>query len=115
LPSNALGDSILRLQVQSDGTLSPADRFTPANPHPLSQFDLDLGSSRPTVLPANFGGVPRKLLFVGSKAREVYLLDRDNLGGEAQGPNGADNVVAELNAGSAWSHAAVWGGDGGYL
>jgi uncharacterized protein with LGFP repeats len=114
--SNSVGESVARLQVGSNGTLSLADYFTPFNADPLSAKDQDLGSSAPIMLPDNFGSVPGHphLTFLGSKQGTGYLLDRDNLGGRA-GASGPDNAVAEVNAGATWSHPAAWAGDGGFI
>ena len=46
----------------------------------------------------------------------MLLLDRDNLGGVAQGPGGTDaslQAVGPYNG--VWGHPAFWGGDGGYV
>ncbi|HEX4540133.1 MAG TPA: hypothetical protein VH112_07780, partial [Acidimicrobiales bacterium] len=111
----ALGQSTLRLTVDSGGHLHQADRFTPFNALSLSNLDNDLGAGGPTLLPTGFGNVPNhpNLLVQPSKTA-LYLLDRDNLGGMA-GPSGPDNAVSELPNQAAWSHAAVWPGDGGYF
>ena len=111
------GDSVLRLNQQPDGTVAVADRFTPFDQDVLAARDLDLGSGGPVALPDSMGiaGHPH-LLVVGGKQGITYLLDRDNLGGLAQGPNGADASVAQspLNGG-VFGHAAVWPGEGGYF
>ena len=47
----------------------------------------------------------------------MYLLDRDNLGGNAQGPGGGDASVGPPAGpyNGIWGHPAFWGGDGGYV
>ncbi|HEY5170774.1 MAG TPA: Ig-like domain repeat protein [Acidimicrobiia bacterium] len=109
------GDSVVRLDQQPDGTVTVGDRFTPFDPGVLEAQDLDLGSGGPVALPDSMGvaGHPH-LLVVGGKQGITYLLDRDNLGGLAQGPGGTDASVAQspLN-GAVFGHAAVWPGDGG--
>jgi hypothetical protein len=113
---SALGMSTVRLTVDGSGHLNQSDHFTPSDALSLSNSDLDMGSGGPTVLPNGFGGVPNHPhLLVQPSKTSLYLLDRDNLGGMAQGPNGTDNVVSEMGGQSAWSHAAVWPGDGGYF
>ncbi len=114
-PQGALGNSTLRLTVDSNGNLQQADRFTPFNADMLNSRDLDLGAGGPTILPDGFGNVPGHphLLVQPSKAT-LYLLDRDNLGGRA-GPAGPDNVVSELANQQGFGHAAVWPGDGGFF
>jgi hypothetical protein len=117
-PPSQLGNSIVRLGQQADGSLVAADFFAPFNASSLNALDLDVGSGGPVGLPDSFGvpGHPH-LLVSGSKEGRVYLLDRDNLGGEAQGPSGTDAVVAETApfSNGIFSHAAAWPGDGGYV
>jgi LGFP repeat/PQQ-like domain len=116
LPSDALGMSEVRLQANADGSLAAADRFSPYNASSLSNQDLDFGSSGPTVLPDGFGKLAdHPHLLVQPTKTTTYLLDRDNLGGEAQGPNGSDAAVAEMSGQGTWSHAATWPGDGGFF
>ncbi len=70
------------------------------------------------ALPAGFGTAahPRLLVQTGKDGR-VYLLDRDNLGGNAQGPGGTDASVGPPAGpyNGVWGHPAFWGGDGGYV
>jgi hypothetical protein len=92
--------------------MSVADRFTPANADFLNSHDLDLGSGGPALLPDGFGGTPPSThLLVQPSKTEVYLLNRDNLGGMAQGPGSSDAVVAESGS-STWGHPAIWPGGG---
>jgi len=111
-----LGECVVKL---STATSAPqlADYFCPSDAANLNTYDVDLGSGSPTGLPASFGTAqePDLLVQVG-KSGEVYLLNRDNLGGVDQGPGGTDEVVSETGPrGGAWSHPAVWPGDGGYV
>jgi outer membrane protein assembly factor BamB len=116
-PPGALGESIVRLGVQSDGTLAATDFFSPAERATLNQQDADLGAGAPIALPAAFGTAahPHLLAHVG-KSAYLYLLDRDDLGGYQQGTGGGDRVLQRLGpSGSVWSKPSVWPGDGGYL
>ncbi|PYT07771.1 MAG: hypothetical protein DMF49_07125 [Acidobacteria bacterium] len=118
MPPANLGNSIVHLQVQPDGTLNAVDFFTPYNASTLDTFDQDLGSCGPTGLPSQYFGTPAhpNLMFTAGKEGYVYLLDRDSLGGCKQAANGRDNVVDRKgNYGGVWSHPAVWPGDGGYF
>jgi hypothetical protein len=111
-----LGGCVVKLSTATS-TPQLADYFCPSDAANLNSYDVDLGSGSPTGLPASFGTAqePDLLVQVG-KSGEVYLLDRDNLGGVDQGPGGTDNVVSETGPrGGAWSHPAVWPGDGGYV
>jgi MYXO-CTERM domain-containing protein len=116
-PPGALGESIVRVAVQADGSLAATDFFSPAERASLNQQDADLGSGAPVALPAAFGTAahPNLLAHVG-KSAYLYLLDRDDLGGYQQGTGGADRVLQRLGpSGSVWSKPSVWPGDGGYL
>lgn len=115
-----LAESVVRVQVQGNGTLTAVDHFAPYNAPTLSSQDTDIGSSGVTALPDNFGNVPNHphLLVLGGKNGRDYILDRDSLGGRVQGPNNTDTgVVAEtlVGAGPVFGHPAIWPGDGGYI
>lgn len=117
-PPGTLGESVVRLQVNSDGSLTAKDFFSPNNNSKLDQDDADFGAGGPMGLPAGFGTTAHPHLMVQSgKDGRVFLLDRDNLGGMGQGPGGGDNSVG-VPAGpynGTWDHPAFWGGDGGYV
>ncbi|WP_433047478.1 choice-of-anchor D domain-containing protein [Dactylosporangium sp. CS-033363] len=117
-PPGTLAESVIRLQVNGDGSLAAKDFFSPANNGKLDQDDTDFGSGGPVALPASFGTAahPHLLVQTGKDGR-VFLLDRDNLGGMAQGPGGSDAslVPAAGPYNGIWGHPAVWGGDGGYV
>ena len=117
-PGDQLAQSVIRLSVASDGTISPEDFFAPANATALNTNDLDLGSGGPVALPdAEFGttAIPHLMVEVGKDGR-VFLLNRDNLGGRGQGSDGTDDVLQTIGPlNGVWGHPAVWGGDGGYV
>jgi HYDIN/CFA65/VesB family protein/putative pyrroloquinoline-quinone binding quinoprotein/putative pyrroloquinoline-quinone-binding quinoprotein len=117
-PPAALGESIVRLTVQSDGTLRPTDFFAPYDAANLDSWDADLSSGGPVGLPSQYFGTPSvpNLLVTVGKQGYVYLLDRSNLGGIGEGPSGSDAVVQRIGPyGGVWSKPAVWPGDGGYV
>ncbi|MEU0562216.1 choice-of-anchor D domain-containing protein [Dactylosporangium sp. NPDC006015] len=117
-PPGTLAESIIRLQVNGDGSLTAKDFFSPFNNSRLDQDDTDFGSGGPMALPAGFGTPAHpKLLVQTGKDGRVYLLDRDNLGGNAQGPGGGDASVGPPAGpyNGVWGHPAFWGGDGGYV
>jgi hypothetical protein len=71
------GDSILEL----DASLNFVDFFTPYNADTLlNPRDLDLGSVGPIVVPDQSVG-PAHLLVGSGKAEEMYVLNRDSMGG----------------------------------
>jgi hypothetical protein len=117
-PPPNLGESIVRLQVQSDGTLKATDFFAPYNAQSLDSWDADFASGGVTGLPEEEFGTPTipHLAVAVGKDGYVYLLNRDNLGGIAQGPSGSDDVVQRIGPyGGVWSRPGVWPGQGGWI
>ena len=120
-PNWQLSESAVRLQVQSDGSLTPTDFFAPSNRAMLDQNDEDFGSGGPVGLPsAVYFGTPderpESLMIAAGKAATIYVLNRDQMGGFAQGGGGGDAVVSTTTANAGlWSRIAVWPGDGGYI
>ncbi len=117
-PPPNLGESIVRLQVQSDGSLKPTDFFAPYDAASLDSWDADFASGGVTGLPEETFGtaaIPHLAVAVG-KDGYVYLLNRDNLGGIGQGPSGSDKVVQRIGPyGGVWSRPGVWPGEGGWV
>ncbi len=70
--SESWGQSVLRFATQ--GGLSLADYFTPAEWNPLNNSDTDFGSSGPTLIPGT------NQLFSIGKEGTLFLLDKTNLG-----------------------------------
>jgi hypothetical protein len=116
-PAN-LGESAVRVVVQADNTLKAVDFFTPFNAPTLDANDSDFGAGGIIGLPPAFFGtaaIPH-LAVVAGKTGIVFLLNADSLGGCQQGAGAGDQVVAELGPYTgAWSHPAVWPGDGGWM
>jgi outer membrane protein assembly factor BamB len=117
-PEGELGESVVRVAVQPDGTLKATDFFSPFENTRFSDEDLDLGSGAPIALPSPYFGtkaIPHLMVEVG-KPGIIYLLNRDDLGGMGQGAEEKDEVVQELpETGGLWGSIAAWPGDGGYL
>lgn len=118
-PPGQLSESVVRLGVNSDGSMHAQDFFSPANGPSLDQNDTDLGSGGPLALPAvPFGAStahPHLLVEVGKDGR-VFLLDRDHLGGRKQGPGGTDAVLGVTGPfQGVWGHPAAYGGSGGFV
>jgi hypothetical protein len=117
-PPSSLGESIVRLAVQADGSLKPVDFFAPFDASTLDSWDADFASGGLTALNEQFFGTPSipHLAVAVGKSGYVYLLNRDNLGGIKQGLNGGDNVVQRIGPyGGVWSRPGVWPGDGGWI
>ena len=116
-PPGHLGESVVRVSVQANGTLAATDFFAPAELVALNLNDVDLGSGAPVALPTAFGTAahPNLLVQIG-KSGYIYLLDRDDLGGFMTGTAGGDRVLQRLGPnGGVWSKPSVWPGDGGYV
>src|SRR5438105_3621633 len=117
-PPASLGESIVRLAVQPDGTLKPVDFFAPYNASELDSKDLDFASSGLSGLNDQFFGTPsfKHLAVAAGKEGYVYLLNREDLGGFKQGLGGGDKVIQRIGPyGGVWSRPAVWPGDGGWI
>jgi phosphodiesterase/alkaline phosphatase D-like protein len=116
-PGN-LGESIVRLRVQTNGSLKATDFFAPFNAAELSSWDADFASGGVTGLPDEYFGtraIPSLAVAVG-KDGYVYLLNRENLGGIGEGPGGTDDVVQQIGPyGGVWSRPGVWPGEGGWV
>jgi hypothetical protein len=117
-PPQDLGESIVRLRVQSNGSLKATDFFAPFDAASLDTWDADFASGGVTGLPEEYFGtptIPRLAVAVG-KDGYVYLLNRDDLGGIGQGPSGSDDVVQRIGPyGGVWSRPGVWPGEGGWV
>ncbi len=117
-PPPTLSESVVRLDVGSNGQLTATDFFAPANAPSLDQGDVDLGSGGPIALPSQYFGTsadPDLLVQVGKDGR-IFLLNRDNLGGREQGPGMTDDTIQTLGPyDGVWGHLAVYGGQGGWV
>ncbi|MFF2246620.1 choice-of-anchor D domain-containing protein [Arthrobacter sp. NPDC058130] len=117
-PPTTLAEAVVRLRVGSDGNLKATDFFSPADNAKLNRNDADLGSGAPVAIPDGYGTAahPHLLAQIG-KDGTMYLLDRDNLGGMAQGPGGTDAVLDKAGPYSGvWGRPAFLGTpSGGYL
>ncbi|MGO9759716.1 MAG: choice-of-anchor D domain-containing protein [Solirubrobacteraceae bacterium] len=117
-PPTNLGESIVRLAVQPNGSLKAVNFFAPFNAATLDTWDADFASGGVTGLPEEYFGtpeIPRLSVAVG-KDGYVYLLNSEDLGGIAQGPDGSDDVVQRIGPyGGVWSRPGVWPGEGGWV
>jgi len=78
--ANDLGDSVLRLTFGS-GQFAVGDSFTPFDQANMAAQDLDLGSGGPILLPPQAGSTTPNLLVASGKDADIYLINRDNMGG----------------------------------
>ena len=104
------GDSILALDL-TNGVPTIQDDFTPEGQAQLDEWDMDQASGGVMLIPTQTTGSYPYLLVQAGKSGELYLLNRQNLGGYN---TAGDQVVQELpyavgNVG-AWSSAAYWNG-----
>ena len=117
-PPPQLSQSVVRLGVDANGGLAAKDFFSPANAATLDVNDQDLGSGGPVALPSPYFGTaahPNLLVEIGKEGK-LFLLDRDHLGGKAQGSGGTDDVIQALGPyHGVWGHPAAYGGEGGYV
>lgn len=117
-PPATLGHAVVRLGVGGDGTISTRDFFSPSNAASLNTNDQDLGSGAPVALPSQYFGTSatRNLMVAIGKDGRLFLLNRDHLGGKAQGSGGTDDVVQTLGPyHGVWGRPGVYGGQGGYV
>jgi len=87
------GDSIIEL----DASLNFVDFFTPYNANSLlNPDDLDLASTGPVLLPDQTVG-PTHLIVGTGKTEELYVLNRDNMGGFCAGCTDTNtNIVQDV-------------------
>jgi fibronectin type 3 domain-containing protein len=129
LPLDAdYGDSFVKVGIDSSTTqsdqgpngwgLTVVDYFTPQDQQQLSNSDEDLGSGGPIILPTSAGSSELPdLMLGGGKEGEIYLLNRNHMGGFSTTDAG---VVEELAGavGGILSDPAYFNGDiyytGGY-
>ena len=104
------GDTLLKL----DGDLNVVDYFTPKEAPCRYQYDFDVSSSGPVILPKQPGANPDEVVESGKGgnpcdggAAPIYLLDRDNLG---KFNANSDNSIQDVPGAGAgyWSSPAYW-------
>jgi hypothetical protein len=91
------GDSILKLNP-STGLAQAADYFTPYNQATMLSLDLEPGSVGPVVIDNNQGGQHPHLLIGSGKTEEIYVMDRNQLGGYCSGCTSNTNIVQDVPA-----------------
>ncbi len=104
-PPAQLAESVIRLGVNSDGSLQAKDFFSPSNAPALDASDVDFGAGGPTGLPFGTSADPDILMQAG-KFGTIYLLNRDNLGGRTSSDSGALAAVGPFT--SQFNHPAFF-------
>ena len=109
-PPGQLGESVVRLAVNRNGTLSAGDFFSQVGAPQQAATNLDFGAGGPVGLP--FGTATyRDVMVQAGKDGHIFLLNRDNLGGREQGPAGTDDALFVTQAyGGLFGHPAVFFG-----
>ena len=80
------GDSVLKLQFQNNNSITVADYFSPFDQSTMAINDKDLGSGGVTLIPDQPGLNPH-LLVTSGKSGNIYLINRDGMGGYNPGNN----------------------------
>ncbi len=76
-------------------TLALKGTYTPWNYQAMDQYDIDIASG-PNILP-DLPGLKQHLVAFGSKAGNIFLVDRDNLpGGLVQRPLGPNGFTVDM-------------------
>ncbi|MGA2133348.1 MAG: pyrrolo-quinoline quinone [Bryobacteraceae bacterium] len=105
---NDWGDTIIKLGAPSGGRMPVLTSFTPFNQDVMADDDVDLGSGGAMLLPDLPAGSPHPHLLVQSgKFGNIYLVDRDSMGGYN---SSTDDIVQELDGanGGIWGMPAYW-------
>jgi len=108
-PGGQLAESVMRLAVNADGTLSAKDFFSPDSAPTLDAYDQDYGSGGPVGVQFPIGSSGHTLAQIGKDGR-IFLLNRDSLGGRGQGPGGVDkDLFVSKKYKGVWGHPAIFG------
>lgn len=101
------GQSVVKVGPPAGGAFPILDYFTPYDATTYDTTDLDIGSSGVTVLPTVTGPYPN-LLIQGSKAGNLYLVNREDMGHyNSSNNNNVLQYLAGVNKGM-WSSPAYW-------
>lgn len=110
--SHFWGDTVFALKPDGTGLNGdPLDTFTPASFQHLQDFDLDLGSTAPAILPAPATSTVQHLAVQGGKDAMLRLLNLDNLSGQGGlGHTGGEvgTVISVPQGGEVLTQPAVW-------
>jgi hypothetical protein len=100
-PSWGGSEAVVRLGPGPTFSGRTSDYFTPSNWRDLDELDLELGATQPLLLDRP-GDVHPKLVVAMSKAGNVYVLDRDNLGGQGTGDGGSGEGLTSAHLSSSY-------------
>ena len=115
------GDSVVKVPA-APNVQRPYDYFTPYDQNSLDQEDTDVGSGGVLLLPDQGAGAPHRHLLVQSgKSGDIYLIDRDHMGG--YNPNNNNQIVQYLHdvnqdmwaTPAWWNNNVYFGGSGDFL
>ncbi len=106
------GDSVLALAPDGEGSNGgPIDSFTPEDQQMLQDYDLDLGSTAPAIIPTPPKSKVRHLAVQGGKNQKLHLIDLANLSGRV-GPGhvggGIGKPMDVPQGGMIFTAPAVW-------
>lgn len=105
-----LGESVIRLNYQN-GQLAAADYFSPYDQDSLSAANKDLSSQGVVLLPPMSGEAAPEAV-AGDKAGDLYVLNRNDLGGYIAGSGPDKQILQEMPKVSAgvMGTPAYWNG-----
>ncbi len=118
-----LGQSMVQLKIEKNGSLQPADFFSPGDADRMTALDHDFGSGGPILLPFGTKRFPHLFLTADKEAR-IYLLNEYNLGGRSSSPykstavwTSSPSLVNDPSAEEGvehglWGHMAAFAGIG---
>jgi outer membrane protein assembly factor BamB len=106
------GDTVFALHPNGSGADGdPLDSYTPVTYQELQNYDLDLGSTAPAILPVPSNSNVQHLAVQGGKDAKLRLLNLDNLSGHG-GPGytgGEIGIVIDVpQGGEVLTAPAVW-------
>lgn len=102
------GDTVFALNPDGTGNANgdPLDSYTPSDFQHLFDFDLDLGSAAPAILPTPPGCAVPNLAVQGGKDGKIRLVNLGNLGG--LGGEIPGSLVDAPGQGATLTAPAVW-------
>ncbi len=107
------GDSVLALNPDATGAGNgnPLDSYTPADFQSLQNYDADLGSTNPAILPSISGSTYSNVAVQAGKDGELRLLNLDNLSGQKAVGNTGGELSGDTNVpqgGEVLTQPATW-------